>query len=140
MPTLHVESTRECMWRVNASGGELGHVTCYHVVDEGGRRIAGGHHSGNNTQSGHPVFARKMDALAFAAGYSDLLSGMDKLTYTDKAGVVWASKEAGDRYCVNSATPHRNRLASCYVSGVDQAIDDHKSAKTTPSTENTPHP
>ena len=121
---LKITSSMEYLWRVTVCGATHNDVKCFHVFDEQGKMLAGGYNSGSNVQSGSPVFARKMDAVAFADGYTDYLSGVESLTYTDKAGVIWPSRDAGDRYVKTTApkTSYTEQVASAYISGVYCAV------------------
>lgn len=121
---LKIESSQEYMWRVNASGGELNYVKCFHVFDTEGNMVAGGYRSGSNVHSGSPVFARKMDAIAFVAGYSDYLRGLDGLTYKDASGFDHVSRDGADRYVktLKTKTLYLDQIINAYSSGVHCAM------------------
>lgn len=71
---LTIEKTREYVWRIGPFGNRAlsshNWITAWHVVDaDSGKRIAGGHSQGNNSQSGYARISRRKDARGFIAGY-----------------------------------------------------------------------
>lgn len=86
MSNFTITKTREYVWRIGPFGDSAlsshNHITCWHVEDESGNRIAGGHSQGSNCRSGEAVFARKKDAKAWADGYAAAEAGRVELKST----------------------------------------------------------
>lgn len=66
-----ISNERAYVWRLALWGSCAHHnwIASWHIEDSEGKRVAGGHYSGNNTKSGFADIPRRKDAKAWVDGY-----------------------------------------------------------------------
>lgn len=121
---LSIIKTREYVWRCQF-GGELhdfGWINCWHVVNERGEVVEGGHTGGSNVQSGNAVIARKRDAQAFIDGYYAMRSGLIPVIENGRGKFADADRASLD-YLRSKSLPTHDNAAEWFKHGAFAAME-----------------